>query len=125
MAITEITLTDAMVGTIVSPGPDQFIVKLVLVRAQQPAFQVECWSDLPYPFGTWRSGRFILRDRGGVGHRLINLSTQTGALVAGHVLMASGQQFAYSGDLILECIPRGQEWTLEISDVPVSVQQAA
>ena len=125
MAATKITLNDTLVGQIVSPFPDGFITRMVLMQSQTPAWQPECWIDLPYPHGTWRSGRFILRDLSGAGKRLINVSTQVGCFSGGHVLMAAGQAFQFRGDLILECLPRNQVWEIEFSDVPVYALRAA
>lgn len=123
MATTTITLTGANVGTVVSPFPDGFVVKMVLTKSQSPAWQQENHFAFPYPHGQWRTGRFVIRD--GAGHRLVNLSTQTGALTSGHALMTAGQQFAYSGDLVLEALPKGQEWEISLSDVPVHALRAA
>lgn len=125
MAITTIQITDALIGTVVSPFPDGFVTKMTMTKSQQPAYQIEHHFALPLPYGTWRAGRFVLRDQGGAGRRVINVSTQHGALVSGHTLMTDGQAFAYSGDLVLEALPKGQEWELSISDVPVAVAVAA
>ena len=110
--ITTIQITDANAGTVISLFPDGFITKMTMTKSQQPAYQIEHHLPLPYPAGRWTGGRFVLRDRGGAGRRLINVSTQHGALTSGPILMAAGQQFAYSGDLILEAIPKGQEWEI-------------
>lgn len=125
MAVTSIILTDALVGTIVSPGPDQFVTRLEKTRSQWPPYQVENWFSFPLPYGTWRAGRFALRDRGGAGARLINVSSQVGCLTGANALMTNGQSFQFRGDLVLECLPAGEEWQIDFSDVPVLVQQAA
>lgn len=126
MATTTVILDATMVGTVISPGPDQFVVKMVMTQSQWPPYQVESHLPFPLPFGTWRSGRFVLRDLSGAGMRVINISTQFGAFAngGGHALMTNGQTFQFRGDLILECLPTGQVWEIDFSDVPVA-QQAA
>jgi hypothetical protein len=124
MAITSITLDATMVGTIISPAPDGYVTRLMLTRSQQPPYQTENWIDLPYPRGRWTSGRFVLTDQGGSGQRVFNFSTQTGALVAGHVVMSGGQAFQYRGDLLLECCPASQAWEIQISDIPIVARAA-
>jgi hypothetical protein len=74
MAITTITLTDALIGTIVSPGPDQFITRLEKTRTQWPPVQVENWFAFPYPYGVWKAGRFVLRQ--GDGRRIYSFQNQ-------------------------------------------------
>ena len=125
MTTTTVILNNSMVGTIVSPGPDQFVTKLTMTKSQWPPFQVESHLPFPLPFGKWTSGRFVLRDGGGAGRRLINISTQTGALTSGDVLMAAGQAFAFRGDLVLECCSRGQVWEVDFSDTAVTSLRAA
>lgn len=124
MAITTVTITDALIGTIVSPGPDQFITRLVMTQSQWPTWQQEHHLALPYPHGRWTGGRFVLRDLGGAGQRVFNFATQHGVFVGSRILM-NDASIGFRGDLLLECLPRGQEWEVDFSDVPVSVQQAA
>jgi hypothetical protein len=113
-----ITLTDALIGTVISPGPDQFITRLEKTRNQWPAFQVENWDVLPYPHGTWRAGRFLLRE--GNGRRLYNFASQSN----GEVILL-GASIRFTGDLTLECLPAGEEWRIDFSDVPTARLQAA
>lgn len=124
MTTTTVTIDATMIGTIISPGPDQFVTRLMLTRPQQPAWQQEHHFPLPYPRGRWTSGRFVLTDLGGSGQRVFNFSTQTGALVAGHVVMSGGQAFQYRGDLLLECCPASQAWEIQISDIPIVARAA-
>jgi hypothetical protein len=120
MAITTVTLTDALIGTIVSPGPDQFITRLEKTRTQWPPVQVENWVALPYPDGVWKTGRLVLRQ--GDGRRIMSFHNQT---AFGAVLLATPTRFL--GDLTLECLPAGEEWRIDFSDTPVTArsQQAA
>jgi hypothetical protein len=113
--ITTITLDDSKIGTVVSPAPDGYLNRLEKTQGQWPAFQVEDWSDFPYPFGTWRAGRFVLRE--GNGRRLYNFASQINAPV---ILVGANIQFR--GDLTLECLPRGEIWRLDISDVPTAAR---
>jgi hypothetical protein len=119
MAITKATITDTMIGTVVSPFPDGWVTRMAMTQAQSPAWQTENHFAFPLPFGTWRSGRFVLRDLGGAGMRVINVSTQCGALTGGYAILTNGQSFRYRGDLLLECLPQNQEWEIDFSDVPV------
>jgi hypothetical protein len=114
-----------LVGQVISPFPDGFIAKLVMIKSQWPAWQQENFLVAPYPHGQWKSGRFVLRDLGGAGRRLLNFASQHGVLTGGQTLLASGQSFGFRGDLVLECCPLGQEWEIDFSDVPVRSQQAA
>ena len=118
MAISKITITDAMAGAVISPFPDGHIARLELVRTQWPVQQPEAY--LPYPFCRWVSGRFHLKDDRGT---LFNFATES-ALFASRVVI-NGTSYAYRGDLFLECALRGQEWLMEISGVPVIRSQAA
>jgi hypothetical protein len=125
MATTKITLNDTLVGQVVSPFPDGFVVRLMMTQSQWPARQQEHHLAFPYPRGRWTSGRFVLTDLGGAGQRVFNFASQHGVLTGGHVLLTGGQSFQYRGDLLLECLPTGQEWELSISDVPVVRAEAA
>ena len=127
MTITTIVLNDTMIGSIISPGPDQFVTRLTMTKAQWPAWQQECWLPLPPPHGLWASGRFVLRDRAGSGVRMVSVCTQHGGVFqGGNTLMTAGQSFQFNGDLTLECLARGQEWEIDFSDVPVTrADQAA
>lgn len=116
--ITTITITDAMAGTIISPFPDGHIARLELVRTQWPVQQPEAY--LPYPFLRWTGGRFHLKDDRGV---VFSFATES-ALFASRVVI-NGTSYAYHGDLYLECALRGQEWLMEISDIPITRSQAA
>lgn len=118
MAISKITITDAMAGTVISPFADGHIARLELVRTQWPVQQPEAY--LPYPFLRWTGGRFVLKDARGV---MFNFATES-ALFASRVVI-NGTSYAYHGDLYLECALRGQEWLMEISDTPVIRSQAA
>jgi hypothetical protein len=120
MAVTSITLTDALVGTIISPAADGYITHLEKTQDQQPPFQVENWNVLPYPHGWWQAGRFVLRDRGGAGRRLYNFASQS---VTEVILRSASIRF--HGDLVLECLPAGEQWRLDISDVAVARNVAA
>jgi hypothetical protein len=121
--ITEVLINDTMSGTIISPAPDQFITRLEMTRSQVPAWQQEHY--LGYPFNLWTAGRFVLKDARGV---LFNFATQPGGIFIGATVLlnsGSGVSIAYQGDLFLECALRGQEWRMDISDVPVTRSQAA
>ena len=124
MATTTITLDATKIGQIISPAPDGYVTRMMMTRSQTPAWQVENWVDFPPPHGTWTSGRLVLTDQGGSGQRVFNFSTQTGALVAGHVVMSGGQAFQYRGDLLLECCPASQAWEIQISDIPIVARAA-
>jgi hypothetical protein len=113
MATTPITLTGALVGTIISPGPDQYITRLEKTKSQWPAYQVEEWIVPPYPHGLWKAGRFVLRQ--GNGQRIISFASQSNS-----VFLRTPTRFL--GDLTLECLPRGEEWRLDISDTPVTAR---
>jgi hypothetical protein len=117
MATTTITLTDALIGTIVSPGPDQFITRLEKTQNQWPPFQIEDWAVTPYPYGTWRAGRFVLRE--GNGRRLFNFNQNNAPVI----LLSASIRFV--GDLLLECLPLGEVWRLDISDVPTAARSLA
>lgn len=116
--ITTITITDAMAGAVISPFPNGHIARLELVRSQWPVRQQE--NYLGYPYRRWLSGRFCLKDATGT---LFNFATES-ALFASRVVI-NGTSYAFRGDLYLECALRGQEWLMEISDVPITRSQAA
>jgi len=118
MAITTVVVNDALVGTIIGP-PDGYITRIVMTKGQEPAWQQENFIATPFPDGRWLNGRFVLRDQGGAGRRVISFATQYGVLFADRTLMTSGQSFRFSGGLLLECLPVGQEWEVDFSDVPV------
>ena len=122
--VTTITLTDSMVGTVISPAADGFITKMTMTQAQWPAWQQENHFAFPLPRGRWTSGRLVLTDLGGVGRRVFNFATQHGVFFGSRVLM-NGGSIGFRGDLFLEAIPKGQEWEVDFSDVPVRSQQAA
>jgi hypothetical protein len=111
MAITTITLTDRLVGTIVSPAADGYITHLEKTRTQWPPVQVENWVALPYPHGVWKTGRFVLRQ--GDGRRIYSFQNQS---AFDGVLLATPTRFL--GDLALECLPLGEEWRIDFSDTP-------
>lgn len=114
MATTTITLTGALVGTMVSPAADQWITRLEKTKSQWPAYQVESWVVPPYPHGVWRAGRFVLRQ--GDGQRIISFQSQS----TSGVLLVTPTRFL--GDLMLECLPAGEEWRIDFSDTPISAQ---
>jgi hypothetical protein len=116
MATISIQLTGALVGTIISPGPNQWITRLEKTRVQTPAYQNESWIALPYPDGHWRAGRFVLRQ--GNGQRIISFASQS----TSGVLLVTPTRFL--GDLLLECLPAGEEWRIDFSDTPVTRAQA-
>jgi hypothetical protein len=115
MAITTITLTDALVGTIVSPAADGYITHLEKTKTQWPPHQIEGWVVLPYPDGVWKTGRFVLRQ--GDGRRIMSFQNQS---AFGGVLLATPTRFL--GDLTLECLPAGEEWRIDFSDTPISAR---
>ena len=116
MATISITLNDTMVGTIVSPAPDQYITYLKKTHWTPYQADIENWFVPPYPHGIWRSGRFVLRQ--GDGRRIFSFGKETSG-----VLLVTPTRFL--GNLVLECLPAGEEWRIDFSDTPASRAQAA
>lgn len=117
MATVSITLNDTMVGTIVSPGPDQYIARLEKTSTTPYVLATENWFALPRPHGIWRAGRLVLRQ--GDGQRIISFS----GIHTTDVRLLTPTRFL--GNLVLECLPLGETWRIDFSDTAVSAQSQA
>jgi hypothetical protein len=118
--ITSYTLTDTDVDRALTPA-NGFIVNLTLTRGGP--FETPSWDPGFGKFGRFKSGYFTLA--GALDPRLIfNFSSQT----SGGIALSSGSarqlildaSLAYLGELIVVAVPRGSEWRIDLSDVPMS-----
>jgi hypothetical protein len=110
---TTVTLDATLIGTVISPAPDQWIIALEMVSGPSPPGQIE--SYLPYPFDRWTGGRFVLNDSAAWPKAVFSFNP-TFAGTSGSEFF-HGPALRYRGDLILEACPVGPAWSLTTSDV--------
>jgi hypothetical protein len=116
MALTDFTITAADVGRVLGV-PDGYLVNLAMT--QGPAYETPSFDESKQKF---TSGYFVLR-----GSRdwrdLVCVSPVCGGGYAewcgltGNMVVRGG--IRYSGDLVVVAVPRGSQWSLTLSDIPM------
>jgi hypothetical protein len=111
MATFDFTLTDADIGTVL-PVPNGFLVSLIKTQAPPPgAGELPQWDAGRM---RWKAGRFALKASG--DHRCL-VSIALTDTIPGKV-WAQNASIGYTGDLEVQCMPKGSTWSLTLSDVP-------
>ena len=116
MALTDFTITAADVGRLLG-APDGYLVNLAMI--QGPAKEPPSFDGVKQKLA---SGHFVLR-----GSRdwcdLVCVSPVYGGGYAewrgltGNMVVSGG--IRYSGDLAVVAVPRGTQWSLTLSDIPM------
>jgi hypothetical protein len=112
MANFDFTITDADMGRSLGV-PDGYLVTLIRTKAttagtnEMPQFSEATQN--------WKAGYFVLR--GSRDNRNLFAIAPSDSLPS-HV-WARGASIGYRGELKVICVPRGSEWSVTLSDVPV------
>jgi hypothetical protein len=115
MALFEFTLTDADVGTSIGPSDGGYLVDLKQTRGASrymtPAFDEGRQH--------WVSAYCQLR--GALDHRdLVCVNPSQSAAWPGYIVNKS---IPYLGALTIRCLPIGSEWSLALSDAPLTQRE--
>jgi hypothetical protein len=111
VALSEYTITDADVGRVLTPA-DGFLVTLRMTTPPA-AYETPEGDDFT---GIWRRGYLQLRASG--DHKdLFCASPSSWGYVS--KLLVGNQSLSYRGDLRVVCVPRGSEFSVTLSDIPI------
>jgi hypothetical protein len=110
MALSEYTITDTMVGSVL-PVPDGYLVSLTVTTS--PAVYETPEGDAGS--GEWKRGYLQLRGSRDYRDLYCNSPHSWGYLSK---LLVGNQSLSYRGDLRVVCVPRGAVFSLTLSDVP-------
>jgi hypothetical protein len=109
--LTDYVIDDSMVGRAL-PITDGFLVSLRLTTPP-PVYETPEGDD---GSGVWRSGYLQLRGSG--DHKdLFCASPSSWGYVS--KLLVGNQSLPYRGDLRVLCVPRGSEFSVTLSDIPI------
>ena len=115
MVLTDFTITVADVGRALGV-PDGYLINLAMT--QGPTYETPSVDKGKQKFN---SDHFVLR-----GSRdwrdLVCVSPACGGYaesweLTGNMVVSGG--IRYSGDLVVVAVPRGSEWSLTLSDIPI------
>ena len=116
MALTDFTITAADVGRLLGV-PDGYLVNLAMI--QGPVTEPPSFDEVKQKLD---SGHFVLRGSRDWGD-LVCVSPVSGGGYAnwreltGNLVVSGG--IRYSGDLAVVAVPRGSQWSLTLSDIPI------
>lgn len=118
MTTTTYTISDTNIGSVL-PIQDGFITDLAMTTSPS-VYEVPSFNQ-----GRWSSAFFTLRDS---GWRRDYISFAPGSCSpysgSRRDIIVNGS-WRYYGDLAVVSVPRGSQWSISISDVPVVRQVAA
>jgi hypothetical protein len=116
----DFTLTEANVGEMISP-PDAFLVSLTM--ATSPIYETPTFDEGQQ---IWTRGYFCLKRERDI-RNLVCLDARNGGAFGGgspYATMLANRSEAYRGQLTVVAVPKGSEWRISLSDVPIVRQPA-
>jgi hypothetical protein len=109
----DFTLDDTMVGQSIGPQ-NGFLVSLRQTQSQA-AYETPSGDD---GSGVWKSAYFVLRGSADI-RDLFCANPSQGGVVDPVKSWIVNSSLAYRGALIVRSVPRGSQWAITLSDVPV------
>jgi hypothetical protein len=111
------TITDADVGRVLTPA-NGFLINLSRTSATPPGYEIVEWDEGRQQV---KAGRLVLRASGDV-RDLVCIDTQSGGGWGQHArseIVLANRSIRFRGNLLLIAVPKGSQWSVSISGVPV------
>lgn len=119
--LTDYTLDELSIGSVL-PVQNGYVANLARTQAPPPGLnETAQWDEGKQ---RWTAGRLVLRGEGDRRDLFCIDATHGGwaSFDRDQAFVITGGSFPYRGGLKIICVPRGSEWSLTLSDMPVARQ---